>query len=117
MNILDVIQKSVPTRWTRIEYVLQLRRKEGKIMNKFEKFNFEKFKKESRKKKWENEKLIFEEYYYSRRINYYLGKQIIEHKNRIYSLLITEKSYNENLIWSEIIITKDFLNALKTLKI
>ena len=86
-------------------------------MNKFEKFKFEKFKKESRNKKLENDKLIFEEYHFSRTLNYFLGRQIIEKEYKIHAILITEQRYDEKMTWSEIIITNNFLNALKKLEL
>lgn len=84
-------------------------------MNKIEKFNFKNFKKESRNKKGENDKLIFEEYHFSRTLNYFLGKQIIKCGYNFYLILITEKHKNEKITWETIIITENFLNALKKL--
>lgn len=84
-------------------------------MNKIEKFNLEKFKKESRNLSLESDKIIFEEYYFSKRNNYFLGKQIIKNEYKLYSILITEKWGNETMKWSNIIITENFLNELKKL--
>lgn len=84
-------------------------------MNKAEKFKLDKFKEKSRNIKLESDKLIFEEYYYSRTLNYFLGRQIIEKKYNLHAILLTEQRYDEKITWTETIITKDFLNALKKL--
>ena len=84
-------------------------------MNKIEKYNLEKFKKESKKLNLENDKIIFEEYRYSRTLNCFMGKQIIKSEYNIYSILTTEKQKNEKIIWTSTIITDNFLNALKKL--
>lgn len=84
-------------------------------MNKVEKFKFEKFKKESRNLKLESDKIIFEEYHYSRTLKCFLGKQIIKSEYNLYSILITEKQKNEKIKWTNTIITDNFLNALKNL--
>ncbi|NLK11723.1 MAG: hypothetical protein GX317_12395 [Staphylococcus equorum] len=84
-------------------------------MNKIEKFNFEKFKKKSRNIKLESDKIIFEEYFFSRTLNYFLGKLIIDKKDGIHSILITEQHENKKITWTEQIITENFLKALKNL--
>ncbi len=85
-------------------------------MNKVEKFNLEKFKKETKNLNLESDKIIFEEYYFSKTQNYFLGKQIIENnKYKLYSILITEKHKNEKMTWTNTVITENFLNALKKL--
>ena len=86
-------------------------------MNKIEKFNFEKFKKETKKLNLENDKIIFEEYRYSRTLNCFLGKQIIKGEYNIYTILLTEKQKNEKMKWTNTIITENFLNALKKLEL
>ena len=86
-------------------------------MNKIEKYQLEKFKKESKKLNLENDKIIFEEYHYSRALKRYLGKQIIKSEYNIYSILLTEKNKNEKIKWTDTIITNNFLNALKKLEL
>lgn len=84
-------------------------------MNKTEKFNLEKFKKESKNLNLESDKIIFEEYHFSRTSNYFIGKQIIKSEYNLYSILTTEKHKNEKIKWINTIITENFLNALKKL--
>ena len=86
-------------------------------MNKIEKYHLEKFKKESKKLNLENDKIIFEEYRYSRALKCYLGKQIIKSEYNIYSILLTEKHKNEKIKWTNTIITDNLLNALKKLEL
>ena len=86
-------------------------------MNKIERFNLEKFKKETKKLNLESDKVIFEEYCYSRTLNCFMGKQIIKSEYNLYSILITEKQKNEKIKWTNTFITDNFLNALKKLEL